>query len=650
MTSHHGKVLDDDDPQPRKLNVFALPNQTTIMATIIILVVYATIIGISLDTIPMPLWPFLIGLLILSIRSWLTWPEQEAQAHQFLPAGNHVQRLQSCIMQLSERVRIKRLPRAMIARKDDVLFVYGGWRRWFIGIGPEKAATMDALLDNRDAQPYVEAALLHELHHFKLGDHRLIAYTRALLRTGRWFIGWASLFVVGLLVIIWSIIDDFLKHPPAEIAARFEAVLPGLGLGDLMLAGLPAHAERLAMQQLAPTINFRSIALYVLGNTFTILLISTILVVFFWSKLSRFRELYADAGVVQIQGTSAYLMGVTSIISATKQFYGEPETTQSLWQRILGKLRRSQTFLPSIAILRRWLSHEPDSRHRVACIEDPRQLFDTWQGSTVLIGLFVFVLEQLMGNTATVFYLGTWPMHFAILAIFVLISLVSIVGVVLDRPAWHEALKIIGVIIGVRAAMIFMMLGSWSILDTEVMTSFFNFTYLLTLGSGRFDSPVTPADVEGIWLQAIVTNLTQILVTCGLVIGATWLQLQITQRTLKWYSFPGASKRLMRTIYASILLIALILAFGILPVITNIVLWRFDQVLSPMLWLLMAGMLTLGCIAAIWFYHQDRRYRGHCSNCDTVVPGEYTFGRRCCHCGVWLHEWLYTDYQTEFDE
>lgn len=651
MSRQQPPTPDLDAAHEPKLNIFALPIQTWILVVIVLGIIYGTLVSISANRGAPPLWPLMLGLFILSVLSWLAWPEQAASKHHFLPAQEEFPRLQACILYLARCVGVKRVPRLMISERADVLYIYGGWRRWHIGIGGLRAATMEDLLADPDAQPYVEAILLHELQHFKLGDHRLIGYTQFLLRMGYQFIGWASFFLLGLTLTLASMTDDFLKQSPAQLAARLDAQMPGFGIGPMLLAAMPSQDEWLTMRQQVATISFTRVVLYTFGNTYAILVISTVLILFFWSKMLRLRELYADARVAQLQGTSVYLVEARYVASPSTNIADPARIKQTSWQLCKANIQTIWALLLSnVPPLQRWLSTAPTPNQRKASLKDPKQVFDRWTGSALLIALAVGVLEQLMGGTAAIWYFAEWPLHVVVLSIFVLLSLNAIVGSVIGRPVLRENLKIINTVMALRAAVPLIIIVSLIILGPDAITSFLNFGAMWTLGVRSADQSSTAISTQSILLEMIGVSVAQLLITWIVLFGATWVQLQVTQRVLSWYGFPKASQWMMRIIYGSILMIACFLTLGILPIVTHLALLQFREALSPTLWIMSIVMLAVVIAAYGWFRWQDGRYRGRCPSCQTVLPDFFSFGRRCSVCGLLLHEWLYVFYSTELDE
>lgn len=651
MESERLDTPEKQDLPTRKLNIFALPSQTTILVVLVICAIYATAIAISVGPTFFPLWPLMVGLAILSLRGWLGWPERQHRLHHLTPANQQFPALQELIAQLVYDRRLKRTPYLMISQKPVGPYIYGGWRRWYIALGQQQAAEIEASLRDQDNRPYIEAVFLHELHHFKLGDHRLIEYTRALLHAGWQLLGWGGFFIFGWMILLAILTQDILRMPPTAQAARVEAQLPGLGLGQFISTILPPDAEWQEVKQIAPNVNPLLAAMSALINTWVVVVISAALVSLFWRKIARLREFYADAAVAHIQGTSAFLADAHAFILSTIPLQLATDEHLSKSQHLKNRFQRSTASIFSrLPATPEWLQYHPSRTRRIAALDDPRLVFDDWPKSAWLIGLFVLVLDLMLTQTTAQYYLGPWPLHFTVITTFILTSLTSIVEVVLGRSAWRNSVRVIAVVMLLRTGIVVLMLAiiGISVLVAPYRTgdSFDMIAYPIWNYAGVDEDP-TAQNLPQLALVASIKMLTELPVGLLILLAATWAQLQVTQRVLTWYSYPNAYQHILRIIYGSIALFAGILALAVLPILTDIVRWRFTDALSPSRWIFVIALLLATLAAYWWFRFQDRRYARRCSKCGAVLGGQYQLGRRCNVCDHWLHEWLYIHYSTE---
>ena len=71
-----------------KLDIFALPNQTTILFGSIVLVLLGTILGGSIGQSPVVIWPLALGLTLLPLRAFLARPERDFARYNLTLAGD----------------------------------------------------------------------------------------------------------------------------------------------------------------------------------------------------------------------------------------------------------------------------------------------------------------------------------------------------------------------------------------------------------------------------------------------------------------------------------------------------------------------------------------------------------------------------------
>lgn len=652
---------DPDQSENRRLNIFALPSQTAILTGLIIFVVYGTMIGLAASAAPFPVGWFLLGLLVLSVRAWIAWPEQIQRQYDPQPAGQDFPALQALMHDCSKELGLTHVPTLMLVQQAKP-FTYGGWRRRYILIGREQAQDLENLLGDSASSDTIErslvkAILFHELHHYKHGDNQWLGYTNALLWTGFKFIGWALLLILGWALLAELVTPDLLRFTPDEIIDQVFLRTFNLDLKPVLRPLLPSLEDWQAMQKKATTLNIALIEFYTVLNMLPLALTSALLALFLWLRLLRFREFYADAGVVHTQHTASYLWEAEGLVGTFVDMYADRNPLQR-WRYWIKQARISIGLLvkpivrkikPILSTLGNGLSYHPSGERRIQCLRDPDTMYDPWWKTGFLIGLFALIVDILLTGTSLVIHIGGWPMHFPVLAIFLLLSLALIVSEVTGRDTWDESLKIIGICLTLRAliiipTVIFLLIGS--ILFPVQLTDFVNVTAAGVSGYTGY-GPLPPFDIREFALEAAIKNLAQLLVIGMLILISTRLQLHITQRILTWYGFPRADLRLIRTVYIAIILLGIALAFGILPLVTDLVLWRWANLLSLSRWVLALFALSLALIGYSWFVLQDGRYGRICPTCNKNVPGSYIFGSHCKYCAQQFHPWLSVHYKDE---
>ena len=287
-----------------RLQVLALPSQTTFLFSAIIIVVLAAVAASGLPSSPLHAAPPLAVILsILILRDFLMQPDREIQAHDLRPLPAEMYpNLAMATDKISSDVRCVPVPLLMISHKRrGALFAFGSFRRHYIGIGAKLADQVDQDLLSpmatiRDA---AEAALVHEFQHIAQGDVIVIGLARSTLKVSALFMLWSAAFFLGLATVSFA-------YPVADIfspafVGRLTEINSQLAsyFGQLLT---PDVVERVKQ---APSWGLAS--LFVLNAHLPIFYTATILFITVWRRLLRIREIYADAGTATMQGKSTGL-------------------------------------------------------------------------------------------------------------------------------------------------------------------------------------------------------------------------------------------------------------------------------------------------------------------------------------------------------
>src|SRR4051812_14700945 len=112
-----------------KINVFAMPSLTTILVIILTCVVFGTLLAVGINAQRAIFVPLLLGMVALSLRGLLAWPEREYAMSRLRPAGPEFKAIQECIARLAGQIDLKRVPVLMIGTEEVDLSVFGSWRR-----------------------------------------------------------------------------------------------------------------------------------------------------------------------------------------------------------------------------------------------------------------------------------------------------------------------------------------------------------------------------------------------------------------------------------------------------------------------------------------------------------------------------------------
>lgn len=614
-----------------RVNILALPNQQIVLVLMLAFVIFGTLLAISSNGPP---WLFLLMallLLALSFRRMLTQMEADVRKHGIHQAGPKYAPLQQRLINLCHTtLRMQRVPLLAIATTPSEPHALATWRRWYVVLGREWAdGALQRLADPAQALQ-IDDLFLHELHHLKHGDHLWIGYANALLHTSTRLILWLALLLFGIETLTMLMqYSFFTAFDLAKIAALFETLWPGHG--DQVVQTLftsPEEFKRLAAQ--ARNTDFGIAILSVLLNTLPYLVINSMLQIIYWQRLMRLREVYADAGVILATGrVNELLKGLIS-----RQVAPNDNVRQKLWKKLQDVYRHHIVRL------------KPTPKERISLLQAPECVNGPAWAYGLLVGSFVLGLYLLMTGTTAVMLVGSWPMHFPVLATIVLIGLYLLIPLVLGqpiaRPLWSATLS--ATLPYELAAGVVLITLNWLYLINPVIMVFLveTWTRIITWSTTINGEPIPQKPGEFL-ITATVVNLLQLPVVLISSLGGLWLITRLAQRMLTWYSLPDADRRLMPLIVAMIGWVVALVALVLLPPITDLVLLPAQapaNLSAPLYWWLASATLAISAALAGGWWWLDRRYAGRCPGCSASVPGPFALGKRCPGCGELLHPWL----------
>ncbi len=262
------------------------------------------------------------------------------------------------------------------------------------------------------------------------------------------------------------------------------------------------------------------------------------------------------------------------------------------------------------------------------------------------IGLYLLGLNLIMSSTTALTLVGSWPMHFPIVATTALIGLYLLAPIILGRPvarplwvALLAALALHAVMILISLAILVMLGIFWP----DLLVAMLERSVRSMVWYTRIDSSLVVDDPSSLLALALATNLVQIPIVVLISAGALGMIIALARRMLTWYRLPRAEHRLMRLISLMIGAVTALVAMLILPPITDVALLRLAEPLSlgsPFFWLTATITLALAAVLAWQFVRLDRRYGRRCPRCGAPVSGPFVLGKQCPACGEELHPWL----------
>jgi len=605
-------------------NILAFPSQTTLLVGIIIVTILAALGAINLPSSPMRAAPPLaLFLAIFTLRDFLSQVDREIETHQLQkiepPLYPH---LHSSVEQLAQSISMRAPTILVTAKTPNALFAFGSFRRTYLAIGEQVARTLERDLQTHAHHATAQAALLHEMQHFKLGDVIVIGLARSLLKTASRFALWSIAFFLGLAAISFSFPATDLISP--QFAQRLREANPVLAefATPFFTPDFAEHVKNAPTWILA---NF-----YVINAHISIAICSAFLFVIIWRRLLQVRELYADAAVAQTQQHGLNL-------PRALLRYGSLASLQTA--------RLSPLALVGASLQRLWQnSFHPSLQIRRESLGNPVAIFSnpTWLGITA--GILVTLIDVLLVGSFTIAYASETPATFAILISFVILAHgLSFHFVENTQKEWRRKMLIgVGWVLFIRMGFHFLnVLLLWGgILIAPQATETMFRDWICVIAGDLVCDLIFQVDLLGI---AINSTLYAIYLT--LLIAVTLPVMLLLDQYLKRIALTWYGNKRLALVWWLITLAIALLAGGIwLPVVDSFVPFAttFGFSITKVITLALSFfILMIGAVA--WLY-ANSRWRGLCAHCHQPVGGDFHLGKHCPSCGELLHESLHANY------
>ncbi len=615
------------------LNIFALPNQTTFLFGIIITVILGAVLVGSVGVSPVPIRPLALFLLVLPLRSFLASP-----THKYFQRYHRIDNhgfgpLQDAIDTLSRDVGLSRTPELAIFQEGLPLHTFGTFRHWYVAVNFQDAMRLQDELEHPERVKMTQARLYHELYHFKTGDYWQLGYAGELLRLTFQVMLWAFIFALGYGGLLIIAKPDILALNPSELIDRISETAPA-EIQPIIQQVVPfLQSEYLScLEQVREKIEAISVPLavmFAISATYPFAIIGGILRLLFWRKLWRVREFYADAGSVQVMGQVASFL---KAFGKTASFTGKP-ATETRWE-----------------LFSRLLRVHPTLQERIAAIKNPASVFGSWFKTAVLAGSLALVLEFLTMTPLTLLQTGSWPMHFPVMSVFVIVSLNYLIPAIAQgEKTTGTLLKIVGVVTVIRLAIVvpFLLLLLFLLYASpQALAQILSAGILVT---ARYAGTSPNAGMENLYAfvyRLMAVNLVQIVLLVVILVLSVLLTAFCVRRIFSWYSYPDAAHRLIKAVYTAVVIIGCFVGFTVLPISTVGLLEPANLFNSKYIVLEMLGgiLMVLGIVVFLVF---QGKYAYRCPTCGAKTAGKYWLGK-CCEtgCGTILHPWLIADYDV----
>ena len=677
---------------PPKLNLLALPSQTTLLLILIVSVLLGAVFLGSAGAAPACLWPLAVGMLLLPWRGFLARPEKETARLARIPADDDFRILKDTVQRLCRELKLPRSPDLLVSPVPGLLYTFGTFHRWFLVISKEIADQLQKELQDPENAQRAQAVIIHELHHFKYGDYWKIGYVHQLVRTTFFFMSWAIAFTLGYGLIWVVAAPDIMAMDPPAIVAQMETLTPEMQ--QFFLQAFPSTEEMAALRQRAAEIHPGRVLNFFIGAVLPFALAGLVLWKFYWPKMWRLREYYADAGTIQLQGDTAPLISaLTGILPPAFQSDSQSrfrEENIPIGRRILDGLQagvalRGQTFSRRMSPLvpqyggffggappeqaerddstfKRFLYSARKALHnltashpaltmRLEAIKNPLQAFDTWRGTALLVGTLTLLLDILLSSPLTLIYSGAWPMHFSTLVILAVVPLTLLPALVLGRPVWKDLLKIIAVVVGIRLGWLLLTLGSLIALlltAPDLLDEILAEAVAVTARFAGFSEELGFPSAVAFITEAAILNLAQVVIIFTVLVAGAVGTLRMLRRMLSWYALPHAEQRFAKLAYLPGAVYTVFFGLTVLPLLT-VALLRPNEFANLGILIVPLMGLVLTIAGFLSFFMLDHRFARKCPVCGEKVEGRFELGESQCKrgsCHAPLFPWLVADYKV----
>lgn len=618
-----------------KLNLFALPSQTTILFAGIFLVIGVPLLaGFALRfQVLLPLLPFVV--MLFTVWDFLVEPDRQLARFRAAPLPADGGWLVARVAELAHRVGAP-LPLLRVTNASQSPFVIGAWRRrwllipsWFFEKWPD--GPLDAETDD-----LLDVVLLHELAHFVNHDAWLTALARSLLKMT------VAVTAVYWFMWLWMPIlyNTGIAYLPMlrEIYAPLLAIFPP-DVQVLMVAPPPMTPARATTYWLE------------LAMTLAPLLVGAL---FLWRRdwnlLLRVREVYADARV------ATWLKTAAPLEDALNRF--RPPATNPAPVRSWPDLRvwRRWTASSEIAPLSWGLdlpprgawapAPQPAVAMRRAVLRQPERVYGTSKQIGVRSGVIVMLFYIVQASLLAPSQAGI-GLELAIGAGFVVLALGLTPRMLVRLPDARAIRRAITATTGWFVLVLVVVLAPLLLLAlVAVLVWPQGLDIVLYAIAGASPAAFAPVmdDPVGYIVQVVFGAFIAFVVVAPVLLWlALWLDMRLKQRILTWYGAPWLARRSALIFSAVTLVLGVALWLGVLPLVSVL---AFPLILEietgTFVKLAMTGIMLLAAGAIFW--RTDRRWHGRCPACCGGVAASPHLGAGCPHCHAVLTPWLLVRY------
>ena len=613
------------DNADTELDLRAYPNQTAVFFWIIVLVLLGVMVVGAIGPSPLLMWPTTLTILILPVRALLAWPDQEIkkrqdrQATAVLTTNGALPRLQTTLTALATSNGYPEPIKIIIGSATDKMNAVGSWRRHYLFVGQEIAQQLDNDLQTPGRQAVAEAALLHEIAHFLHHDVQRVGYTRELLRSSFVVILWWMFFLLGWLGFSNQVGEAFLHFDFNQIPDMDpntqELLAPIVTLSP---------EQRTEIVTKVQTLSFDLVLNYVFNAFTPIIWMGLFLWLFFWRRMLRLQEHYADYFVNKVLSQpealrSAWLNYEPQSLRLVDTKPKLPVKLQTMWQELLFQISE----WPPLAIapwykrlrdggnlLKRWFAYHPTFDDRSTLLLNPMGIYTSWQSLAISTLALVLALEVLLTTPIIGYHVGsTYIIHFATLAIFILLSTWA-----LPLLVQHEAVKLplqksLILIYGVRFAWIGMTFILLLVLSKVAPDYTLEILNAVVFAGARFSTNPTSLPVDdplAMTLSIIPSYIGLQVLSLVAVILALFVYFHWQRQAVETNLVVDWRQRHWQLVFA----LSVSLATLVLTPLSDVLQGEFTSLLYPLR--LLSYAIGLGCIGWLMIWGRRGHDKGKC--------------------------------------
>lgn len=625
----------------KKINIFALPNQTAVLFWLIaVTLVGSTIFG-TIGISPFPIRWIAPAVILISIWGFLSHSDRDLRKGKLTVYKHGYPLLSRAIRDLSIRIGLKKTPAILLSNEQRKMNIAGSFRRWYIIFGKDDVQMLEDLLGDPRNSDLAEMKILHELYHFRNGDYWQLGLLTEMFKTSFSVMVWFMCFFGGWMLILALAAQSFVDFSPSSVLEKMPPDLRPM-VEQIFSSAFPSASELDALQSKVAEINFVDAASFVFNISLPFIFIAAILWLFYLPLFWQMREFYADAGMVQTLGTSKpiwkTLPNTRSGIESTQPekidaFHAFRRTTTEILSRFQELKLAGRRFSPI---------------GRTDALLDPQRVFYSWKKIALYLGGLTLVLEVFLSTPLTLPIVGQNPMYFSILVILVATAYFLLPKVIFGSLKWLDALLIIVIINLVRLIWLAITLAILWTLYFLAPNTLFEVLRSAIYSTARYvGNTAFELNMWEFLTKASLTNLLQVPIIFTVQILSLTGLLYLFRRISTWYSAFSTSTAFKRTVLVLIAGEAIILSFSILPPISALLLGNANSLMrAGTIFQLFLGLsILVGGI--VWFVIQDRRCSYLCPTCNTKTTYSGSLNENCQSCGNPVFPWLWTEYQDE---